>query len=135
MVVEAWTKGKVDRLITFESLVGAGVMTAEEVAFAEGFVKDIALVIYDEFAARGLHVLDGKVELGRLKEGDGSIVLIDEISPDVLRVCNGYLEGERGCLRAEECITTSLSGEERGYPPGTNCPRRNWKKYSWGGEI
>ena len=118
VVVEAWTKGKVDRLITFGSLVGAGVMTAEEVAFVEDFVKDIARVIYDEFAARGLHVLDGKVELGRLKKGDGSIVLIDEISPDVLRVCNGYLEGERGCLRAEECITTSLLGEERRISAG-----------------
>ncbi len=118
VVVEAWTKGKVDRLITFESLVGAGVMTEGEITFVEGFVKEVARVIYDEFAARGLHVLDGKIELGRLREGDGRIVLIDEISPDVLRVCNGYLKGERGCPRAKECITTSLSGAERRISAG-----------------
>lgn len=112
-VIEAWTKGKVDTLITFESLTGAGVMTEEEVSYAKDFVKRIASVIYDEFAARGLHVLDGKIELGRLKDGDGRIVLIDEISPDVLRVCNGYTKGSGCCTNAAGCITTSISDGKR----------------------
>jgi len=113
-VVEAWTKGKVDRLITFESLAGAGVMTAAEITHVRDFVQKIAAVIYEEFAARGLHVIDGKVELGRLLNGDDRIVLIDEISPDVLRVCKGYRRGPGNhCLSAAECITTSVSGEDR----------------------
>ncbi len=112
-VVEAWTKGKVDTLITFDSLTGAGVMTEEEVAYAKDFVRQIASVIYDEFAAHGLHVLDGKIELGRLKDGDGRIVLIDEISPDVLRVCNGYKKGDTGCATVADCITTKISDGKR----------------------
>jgi phosphoribosylaminoimidazole-succinocarboxamide synthase len=112
-VVEAWTKGKVDKLITFESLTGTGVMTEDEIAYAKKFVKQIASVIYDEFAAHGLHVLDGKIELGRLQNGDGQIVLIDEISPDVLRVCNGYKKDNKGdCANAVDCITTSVSGDK-----------------------
>jgi len=111
-VVEAWTKGKTDKLITFESLAGAGVMTEDEIASAQRFVKDIAAVIYEEFAAKGLHVIDGKIELGRLRGGDGRIVLIDEISPDVLRVCKGFAPGANtGCARSGECIQTSLSGD------------------------
>jgi len=111
-VIEAWTKGKTDKLITFEALAGAGVMTEEEIAAVKTFVKDIAAVITDEFAAKGLHVLDGKIELGRLQSGDGRIVLIDEISPDVLRVCKGYAPGSNNdCTRAGECIQTQVTGD------------------------
>lgn len=127
-VVEAWTKGKVDRLITFESLTGAGVMTEEEVVYVKDFVKKIALVIYDEFAARGLHVLDGKIELGRLRGGDGHIVLIDEISPDVLRVCKGYQRDEKGCVRATECISTRMSGEDRKISAKNQLPASELEK-------
>lgn len=107
-VVEAWTKGKSDTLITFESLIAAGVMTAKEISYVQEFVHDIARVIFDELAARGLHLVDGKIELGRLKSGDGKIVLIDEISPDVLRVCKGYTpDARKDCAVNRECITTS----------------------------
>ncbi len=113
-VVEAWTKGKTDKLITFESLEGAGVMTREEIAYVKKFVKKIAAVIYEEFAARGLHVIDGKIELGRLQGGDGGIVLIDEISPDVLRVCQGYApDGKKGCREHKACIRTACEGDNR----------------------
>lgn len=113
-VVEAWTKGDSDTLITFESLVAAGVMTRKEVAWTEGFVKRIAAVVTEEMASRGLHLIDGKIELGRLKGGDGRIVLIDEISPDVLRVCKGYApDGKNGCRKSRTCIRTSQAGNVR----------------------
>ena len=113
-VVEAWTKGKSDKLITFEALVAAGVMTEAEIAYTQKFVKDIAAVIYEEFASRGLHVIDGKIELGRLQSGDGRIVLIDEISPDVLRVCKGYSpERNEDCRELRQCIETSYVGDVR----------------------
>ena len=109
-VVEAWTKGKSDTLITFEALTAAGVMTEEEIIYVQKFVKDIAGVIFDEFASRGLHLIDGKIELGRLRNGDGKIVLIDEISPDVLRVCKGYsADAEGDCTRNGECTKTSYA--------------------------
>jgi len=109
-VIEAWTKGESDKLITFEALVAAGVMTKEEVVWVEKFVKSIATVISEELAAKGLHLIDGKLELGRLKSGDGRIVLIDEISPDVLRVCKGYSpDARKNCSKDRECIETSYS--------------------------
>jgi phosphoribosylaminoimidazole-succinocarboxamide synthase len=67
-----------------------------------------------EFAARGLHVIDGKIEVGRLKSGDGKIVLIDEISPDVLRVCKGYsADVNEDCRLVRECIETSYADDVR----------------------
>lgn len=108
-VVEAWTKGASDTLITFEAMEASGAMTKEEIEYSEKLVRDIAEIVSQEFSSKGLHVVDGKFELGRLKEGDGKIVLIDEISPDVLRVCRGYKPGENGDCRAYgECIQTSL---------------------------
>jgi len=113
-VVEAWTKGKSDKLITFEALVASGVMTPEEVRTAEKFVRDIAAVIFEEFASRGLHVIDGKIELGRLRGGDGRIVLIDEVSPDVLRVCKGYAAAaNKDCRELKSCIDTSYAEDVR----------------------
>jgi phosphoribosylaminoimidazole-succinocarboxamide synthase len=113
-VVEAWTKAESDKLITFEALVAAGVMTKEEIVWVEKFVQRIATVISEEFASKGLHLIDGKLELGRLKSGDGKIALIDEISPDILRVCKGYSpDPEENCRRYRDCIKTSYSGGVR----------------------
>jgi len=128
-VVEAWTKGKTDKLITFEALEGAGVMTVPEITGVKKFVKKIAAVITGEFAARGLHVLDGKIELGRLAGGGGRIVLIDEISPDVLRVCRGYKRGRgAACAKAAACIKTSLSGGERKISARNQLPASGLEK-------
>ncbi|OQC37265.1 MAG: Phosphoribosylaminoimidazole-succinocarboxamide synthase [Acidobacteria bacterium ADurb.Bin051] len=113
-VVEAWTKGATDQLITFEALAATGALSRIEIRRCERFVQRIAAVIHDEFARHGLHVLDGKIELGRTRAGDGRIVLIDEISPDVLRVCRGYRPGKQGCcLEAVNCIRTRVEGERR----------------------
>ena len=92
----------------------AGVMTKDEIAYVKNLVKDIATVVSEDFASKGLHVVDGKFELGRLRDGDGKIVLIDEVSPDVLRVCRGYTPDEAGnCSVYKECITTSCAGDKR----------------------
>jgi phosphoribosylaminoimidazole-succinocarboxamide synthase len=113
-VVEAWTKGDTDILITLEALEETGAMTREEIEFSVKLVKDIAAIVSDEFALKGLHVIDGKFELGRLKYGDGKIVLIDEISPDVLRVCKGYApDGNGDCTVYKECAVTNISEGKR----------------------
>ncbi len=113
-VVEAWTKGDSDILITYEALESAGVMTREEINYVDKLIKDIAAIVSEEFESKGLHVVDGKFELGRLKQGDGRIVLIDEISPDVLRVCKGYVPDEMGnCKVYKDCIETRLSESVR----------------------
>ncbi|MBL7148232.1 MAG: hypothetical protein ISS82_05385 [Nanoarchaeota archaeon] len=112
-VVEAWTKGKSDILITYEALEASGVMTKKEINYADLLVKDIASIVSKEFASKGLHVIDGKFELGRLEQ-DGRITLIDEISPDVLRVCNGYVPDKDGnCMSYKECIETKFLDGKR----------------------
>ncbi|HDR88605.1 MAG TPA: hypothetical protein ENN63_03115 [Bacteroidetes bacterium] len=113
-VVEAWTKGDSDILITLEALEETGAMNREEIEQSVELVKNIAEIVSAEFASKNLHVIDGKFELGRLKYGDGKIVLIDEISPDVLRVCRGYKPDPDGnCTIFRECVVTSLSNGKR----------------------
>jgi len=113
-VVEAWTKGDSDILITLEALEETGAMTKEEIDFSVELVKNIAEIVSDEFSGKGLHVIDGKFELGRLKYGDGKIVLIDEISSDVLRVCRGYTPDDKGnCTIYQQCTVTNYSDEIR----------------------
>ena len=113
-VVEVWTKGDTDILITYEALEETGAMTRDEIDTSVELVKDIAKLVSDEFLSKGLHVIDGKFELGRLKYGDGKIVIIDEISPDVLRVCKGYSPDSNGhCTIFEECAVTNYANGKR----------------------
>jgi len=91
-----------------------GAMSREEIAYSVELVKNIAEIVCEEFKSKNLHVIDGKFELGRLKYGDGKIVIIDEISPDVLRVCRGYSPDKDGdCKIYEQCALTSYSGGKR----------------------
>ena len=113
-VVEAWTKGDNDILITFEALEETQAMNREEINASVELVKNIAGIVTQEFASKGLHVIDGKFELGRLKYGDGKIVIIDEISPDVLRVCKGYSPDKNGdCTVYSECAVSGLNNGKR----------------------
>ena len=113
-VVEAWTKGDSDILITFEALQEAGALTKKEIADSIKLVKKVADIVSKEFNSKKLHVIDGKFELGRLKYGRGKIVLIDEVSPDVLRVCRGFKPDKSGnCTQFTKCAVTSYSEGKR----------------------
>ena len=113
-VVEIWTKGDSDILITTEALESTDAMSKNEIAQSVELVKNIAEIVSQEFASKNLHVIDGKFELGRLKTGDGKIVLIDEISPDVLRVCKGYRPDKKGdCTVYKQCAVTNYSDGKR----------------------
>ena len=113
-VVEAWTKGDSDILISLAALEETGALTKKEIAASVRLVKKIAGIVSREFASKKLHVIDGKFELGRLKYGDGKIVLIDEISPDVLRVCRGFKPDKAGnCTLFKQCTVTSYAGGKR----------------------
>ena len=113
-VVEAWTKGDSDILITLEALEETGALTKNEIVQSVELVKNIAEIVSQEFTSKNLHVIDGKFELGRLKYGDGKIALIDEISPDVLRVCRGFNPDKAGnCTLFKQCATTSYSDDKR----------------------
>jgi len=113
-LVEAWTKGDIDTLISMEALEATGAMTKDEIARSIELVKSIAEIVTREVASKNLHVIDGKFELGRLKFGDGKIVIIDEISQDVLRICRGYSPDNRGgCTVYDQCAITNCSDGRR----------------------
>lgn len=113
-VVEVWTKGDSDILITSEALQETGALTRKEIAQSVKLVKNIAVIVSQEFTSKNLHVIDGKFELGRLKYGDGKIVLIDEISPDVLRVCRGFTPDRAGnCKVFKQCAITNYADGKR----------------------
>jgi phosphoribosylaminoimidazole-succinocarboxamide synthase len=113
-VVEAWTKGDTDVLIMLEALQEAGALTKKEIDESVKLVKKIADIVSKEFKSEKLYVIDGKFELGRLKYGRGKIVLIDEISPDVLRVCRGFKPDKSGdCTQYKKCAVTNYSNGKR----------------------
>lgn len=113
-MVEAWTKGDSDILITLEALEMVGALSRAEIDQCVTLVQNIAAIVSQAFTAKNLHVVDGKFELGRLKQGDGKIVIIDEISPDVLRVCNGYTpDGGGNCTAYGQCVVTSCANGKR----------------------
>lgn len=114
LLVEIWTKGEVDTLITREALAATGALGLKEIDSSIELVSAIARLVSQEFATKGLHVLDGKFELGRLAEGDGQIVIIDEISPDVLRVCKGFEGDAHGdCIHYKTCTVTTCVDDKR----------------------
>lgn len=109
-LVEIYSKGlpgDPDILMVDDTPVELGIMTPEEVAYTKGVLRGIADVLSEECERRGLHLIDGKCEFGR--DEDGNIFLIDDISPDVIRVCRGAkLDTEGNCTVAGECITTKI---------------------------
>jgi len=65
------------------SLIQLKILTDYEYLTLVTMTKHIANVIKDDFAEKGLELYDVKLEFGKV---DGQIVLIDEISPGVVRV-------------------------------------------------
>lgn len=96
-LVEITTKGASDHLINDDAIKELRIMTKDELKDAKILTKKVLGIVSEEFKKRGLHLIDGKIELGRI---DGKIRLIDDISPDVIRVCKGAKFDKNG-----NCIT------------------------------
>jgi len=108
-VVEFYAKGRAgepDILMVDDGLVQLGIMSQKEMETTKNRTKQIGRIMNEEFLKRGFHFVDGKVEWGReVKTGD--IILIDDLSPDTFRVCEGYDLDENGnCRVNSRCITT-----------------------------
>lgn len=108
-VIEFYAKGKAgepDILMVDDALVQLGMMSQQEMDTTKNRIKQIAQIMYDEFLKRGFHLVDGKMEWGRDLQ-TGQIVLIDDLSPDTFRVCEGYDLDEYGnCKVSKQCIIT-----------------------------
>lgn len=72
-----------DPPINEESLVQLGLMTHEEFALITAMTRQIARIIKDDLAAKGLALYDIKFEFGRV---EGQVMVIDDISGGNMRV-------------------------------------------------
>jgi len=115
-IVEFYAKGKAgepDILMVDDALVQLGMMTPEEMETTKSRTKQIGKIMYQEFLKRGFHMVDGKMEWGRDKK-TGKIMLIDDLSPDTFRVCEGYDLDEHGnCRVNKQCIATDYRQTSR----------------------
>jgi len=115
-LVEIYSKGlpnEPDVLMRDDTLVELGVMKLEEISEVKNLTKKIADIISAEFTRRNLHLIDGKIEVGKRK-ADGKIMVIDEISTSVFRACRGFVPNEkRNCINYKNCVETTYKNGER----------------------
>lgn len=73
-----------DPPISEDAIVAKGIATRRELGFIEYTTERVAYAIKEFFNQCGGNLIDFKIEFGRLP--NGSIVVIDEISPDTCRI-------------------------------------------------
>ena len=115
-LVEIYSKGlpnEPDILMRDDTLSELGVMRPAEIREVKSLAKRVADILSEEFASKNLHLIDGKIEVGKRKS-DGKIMLIDEISTSVFRACEGYqTKDEETCIEADRCIRTTYKDGKR----------------------
>jgi phosphoribosylaminoimidazole-succinocarboxamide synthase len=115
-LVEIYSKGlpnEPDILMRDDTLVELGVMKLEEIREVKALTKRVADILSEEFAERNLHLIDGKIEVGKRKS-DGKVMVIDEISTSVFRACKGFVKDNKGnCMNYEDCIETTCKDGKR----------------------
>lgn len=76
-----------DPLVTIDGLKLLGIMNEDEYQALKKSTKEIAQVVEEVLATKGLELYDIKFEFGRAE--DGRVILIDEISSGNMRVYRG----------------------------------------------
>lgn len=98
-----------DPLINTDTAIALGWATAEDLTR----IRELALQVRDflvpYFAARGVNLIDFKLEFGKLPGGE--IVLADEISPDTCR----FWDAETGEKLDKDRFRRDLGGEAEAY--------------------
>ncbi len=72
-----------DPLINDDAIIALGIYGREDLKTAKALTVQVAKVVDRELLQRGLNLIDMKIELGLV---DGKIAVIDEVSPDAMRV-------------------------------------------------
>jgi phosphoribosylaminoimidazole-succinocarboxamide synthase len=83
-IIEITTKGATDHLINDDTLIKLGILNEAELGEAKDITRRVFAIVEKELKKKGLHLVDGKIEIGRI---GGKMQVIDDISPDVMRVC------------------------------------------------
>jgi len=115
-LVEIYSKGlpnEPDILMCDDTLMELGVMKLEQIAEVKTLTKRVADMLSEEFTRRNLHLIDGKIEVGKRKS-DGRLIVIDEISTSVFRACKGFVQDDEGnCINHKGCIETTYKDGNR----------------------
>jgi phosphoribosylaminoimidazole-succinocarboxamide synthase len=115
-LIEIYAKGlpnEPDILMRDDTLTELGVMTQGEVEEIKDLTNHVANMLYNEFAKKNMHLVDGKIEIGK-RETDGKIVVIDEISTSVFRACKGFTPNSQGdCMNYQKCMQTNYKDGKR----------------------
>jgi len=72
-----------DPLVTPQAIVKLGIASTSELQQMEATSRKVASIVSKALAARGLEVIDMKLEFGRI---DGKLLVVDELSGDTMRV-------------------------------------------------
>ncbi|CAD5244150.1 phosphoribosylaminoimidazolesuccinocarboxamide synthase [Thermococcus camini] len=75
-----------DPLITEEAISRLGIASEGELEKMKEVTKRVAEILEEFFSAKGLELIDFKLEFGRL---NGELLVIDELSGDTMRVMKG----------------------------------------------
>lgn len=115
-LVEIYSKGlpnEPDILMRDDTLVELNVMRLDEVKTVKALTMKVADILAEEFSRRKLHLIDGKIEVGKRKS-DGKIVVIDEISTSVFRACKAFVSDDgRNCRISKNCMNTTYRDGKR----------------------
>jgi phosphoribosylaminoimidazole-succinocarboxamide synthase len=115
-LIEIYAKGlpnEPDILMRDDTLTQLGIMTPQEIQDVKNLTNHVADLLSTEFAKKAMHLIDGKIEIGRRKT-DGKIIVIDEISTSVFRACKGFTPNSHGdCATYRECMQTSYKDGKR----------------------
>lgn len=115
-LIEIYSKGlpnEPDILIRDDTLTELEIMTKQEIAEVKNLTTRVADILFDEFSKKNMHLVDGKIEVGRRKT-DGKIIVIDEISTSVFRACEGFTpDSQENCTIYQECMQTSYIDGKR----------------------
>lgn len=98
-----------DPLITAEAAIALGWATDVEVKVLDATARRIDNILVGFFRERGIDLIDFKLEFGRAV--DGSILLVDEISPDSCR----FWDAATGFKLDKDRFRRDLGGVEAAY--------------------
>ncbi|MBR2704749.1 MAG: phosphoribosylaminoimidazolesuccinocarboxamide synthase [Clostridia bacterium] len=98
-----------DPVIPESAIVQLGILTRRELGYIEYITEQVALFLKEFFAKCNGDLIDGKIEFGRLP--NGQIAVTDEISPDTCRI----LDKETGNSLDKDRFRQDMGGVAEAY--------------------
>ncbi len=120
-----------DRYLTYPDAQSIAGLTAEEFRSLGVMTRLIALRLKDVFAAIGVELWDGKFEFAfgkKDRNGNRSLMLVDSIGPDELRLIKGGQHLSKEALRGFYRPTAWYAGLEEAKKLARERGEKDWKR-------